>query len=229
MARKRMIDPEFWSDEEIGGWSPRSRLFYVGLWNFSDDEGRFRAHNVLLKAQIFPYDTRIDMNKLKKEIEGKVIWYEVNGCQYGYIKNFLKYQRIDRPTKSKLPPPPIQFDEGSTNTRRGLVPNIIEDNISKDKGAETPSTRGFNKPTIEEIRQYCRERKNSVDPEKFYDFYESKGWMVGKNKMKDWRASVRTWEKDDKSPKGGEDEKTRIAKQRTREMLDRDKKLQGQL
>lgn len=49
-------------------------------------------------------------------------------------------------------------------------------------------------PTILEIKNYCIERKNSVDAEKFFNFYESKGWMVGKNKMKDWKACVRTWE-----------------------------------
>lgn len=52
----------------------------------------------------------------------------------------------------------------------------------------------FQKPTIEEIRQYCQERNNSVDPEKFFNVYESKGWLVGKSPMKDWKAAVRTWE-----------------------------------
>ena len=47
---------------------------------------------------------------------------------------------------------------------------------------------------MEEVKEYCGSRNNSVDPEKFVDFYASKGWMVGKNKMKDWKAAVRTWE-----------------------------------
>ena len=54
--------------------------------------------------------------------------------------------------------------------------------------------KAFKKPTIEEISAYCKERNNSIDPQMFYDFYESKGWMVGKNKMKDWKAACRTWE-----------------------------------
>jgi hypothetical protein len=57
----------------------------------------------------------------------------------------------------------------------------------------------FSKPSIEDITKYCRERSNKVNPQKFYDFYESKGWMVGRNKMKDWKASVRTWEKEDEN------------------------------
>jgi hypothetical protein len=53
----------------------------------------------------------------------------------------------------------------------------------------------FNKPSLLEIKNYCVERVNNVDPEAFFDFYESKGWLVGKSKMKDWKAAIRTWER----------------------------------
>jgi hypothetical protein len=53
----------------------------------------------------------------------------------------------------------------------------------------------FKKPTLEEIEKYCKERKNNVDAEKFFNYYESNGWKVGKNSMKDWKAAVRTWER----------------------------------
>ena len=59
----------------------------------------------------------------------------------------------------------------------------------------TAKPRKFTPPFLDEVQDYCRERMNNVDPAKFIDFYESKGWMVGKNKMKDWRAAVRTWER----------------------------------
>lgn len=59
---------------------------------------------------------------------------------------------------------------------------------------QTPRKK-FVKPTVEEVRNYCLERKNNVNPEKFVDFYESKDWYIGKNKMKDWKAAVRTWER----------------------------------
>ena len=55
--------------------------------------------------------------------------------------------------------------------------------------------RRFVPPSVDDVRAYCQERGNSVDPEAFVDFYASKGWLVGKAKMKDWRAAVRTWEK----------------------------------
>jgi len=57
------------------------------------------------------------------------------------------------------------------------------------------SARAFKKPSIDEIRGYCHERKNHVDPQRFLDYYESNGWRVGRNAMQDWRAAIRTWEK----------------------------------
>ncbi len=56
------------------------------------------------------------------------------------------------------------------------------------------STR-FIPPTLEEVAAYCKERNNRVDAGRFVDFYTAKGWMVGKNKMKDWKSAVRTWER----------------------------------
>lgn len=132
MPRKRMIDPEFWSDEEIGEWSFEARLFYIALWNFADDEGKFKANEALLKAQIFPYDDDIDFDSIKKFLASKVLWYEICGLSYGYIRNFNKYQRIDRPTISRIPNP-SSLDESSTSPRGSLDPNISKDNISKDK------------------------------------------------------------------------------------------------
>ena len=67
---------------------------------------------------------------------------------------------------------------------------IVKESIDKK------NTKHFTPPTVEEVKQYCYERHNSVDPQVFVDFYESKGWMVGKNKMKDWKACIRTWERD---------------------------------
>ncbi len=60
---------------------------------------------------------------------------------------------------------------------------------------EEPKRKFFTPPTVEEVREYCRSRNNNIDPEQFCSFYESKGWMVGQNRMKDWKASIRTWER----------------------------------
>lgn len=60
---------------------------------------------------------------------------------------------------------------------------------------DKPKTKRFVKPTITEIEEYCKSRGNTVNAQRFFDYYESNGWKVGKNPMKDWKAAVRTWER----------------------------------
>ena len=73
----------------------------------------------------------------------------------------------------------------------------------KDEKTEEKKTSRFIKPSVDEIQAYCSERNNGINAQQFYDFYESKGWMIGKNHMKDWRAAVRTWERGRSSPSSG--------------------------
>ena len=61
----------------------------------------------------------------------------------------------------------------------------------------SPKRKTFTKPTIDEIQDYCIERNNNVNAEQFFDYYESNGWKVGKNSMKDWKAAARTWERNE--------------------------------
>lgn len=97
-----------------------------------------------------------------------------------------------------------RVDEESLKMRLGVSkrdggglkmrPNNIDDiniNIERDKKREET----FKKPSVEEIAEYCRKRGNDIDPEEFFAFYESKGWFVGKSKMKKWESAVITWEK----------------------------------
>ena len=71
----------------------------------------------------------------------------------------------------------------------------IEKKIHSSAKSTTTKRKRFEKPSISEIKQYCIERNNNVNAEQFYDYYESNGWKVGKNSMKDWKAAVRTWER----------------------------------
>ena len=76
-----------------------------------------------------------------------------------------------------------------------------------DKPAESSSQKSkrFVKPTLEEIKAYCQSRQNGVDAERFYDYYESNGWRVGKSPMRDWKAAVRTWERNERNYGGVRD------------------------
>lgn len=75
-----------------------------------------------------------------------------------------------------------------------------EKDKEEDKDKDRVNTRAkFAPPSLQEVTDYCRERRNGVDPERFVDFYAAKGWKVGNQPMKDWKAAVRTWEKRDDS------------------------------
>jgi len=74
------------------------------------------------------------------------------------------------------------------------VNDILLEKETKDI-SEVKKSKRFIPPTTKEVFEYCQIRKNNVDPQRFIDFYTSNGWHVGKNKMKDWKAAVRTWEK----------------------------------
>lgn len=90
------------------------------------------------------------------------------------------YPRLENPS----------LDSSNLGNRPQL--NTKESN-TKELNTKRDSRR-FAPPSIEEVRAYCIERQNNVNPQRFIDHYESNGWMVGRNKMKDWRAAVRTWE-----------------------------------
>lgn len=66
-----------------------------------------------------------------------------------------------------------------------------------DDSHHAPTHKRFVKPTLDQVREYCTSRGNNIDPVRFVDYYESIGWKVGKNPMKDWKACVRTWERQD--------------------------------
>lgn len=89
------------------------------------------------------------------------------------------------------------------------ISSSISSSLEKDKGVKGEKKKQFEPPTIEEVTEYCNQRRKGVNPQKWWDFYQAKGWMVGKNKMKDWKAAVRTWEPEEKpeknhTPMGGD-------------------------
>jgi len=83
------------------------------------------------------------------------------------------------------------------NARSTPVQQTSNHKIREDKDKNKIKKKIFKPPTIIEVREYCKERKNTVNVNKWMSHYEANGWMVGKNKMKDWMAAVRTWENSD--------------------------------
>jgi len=122
------------------------------------------------------------------------------------LKTLKKYEIIE--TKRKGIPAKQYFKINEANLlnilsceeTEGLVVNKLNDlsetkltTINKNKKIKI-TNKLFKKPSVNDVELYCIERDNKIDAISFVNFYESKGWMVGKNKMKDWRACVRTWE-----------------------------------
>lgn len=92
----------------------------------------------------------------------------------------------------------VSVDDVSVNDV--LVDDVyINTNIINTKKINTninsKKEKSFTKPTLEDLTNYCNERNNNVNPQQFLDYYESNGWKVGRNSMKDWKATVRTWER----------------------------------
>ena len=127
------------------------------------------------------------------------------------ILSSCKWEVFESPRSKNL-----NVDETTENSPRSNspnvdLPNVDLPNVENLNAKEIPNIRItkyknnqrknilFRKPTFEEVDAYCQERQNGIDAEQFIDYYESKGWMIGKNKMKDWKASVRTWERNRKN------------------------------
>lgn len=103
------------------------------------------------------------------------------------IENYSKYSVMQN---EKAMPERCESDGEAMPERCESTQTTI---INNDKQLKQSKGR-FKPPTVEEVRAYCQERKNSINPEAFVAHYTSNGWMVGKNKMKDWKAAVRSWE-----------------------------------
>ena len=139
MARKRMIDPSIWINEDFGTLTNLAKLVYIGLFSMADDEGRGKASPAYIKAVLFPYndDLRIaDIIKTLSEISStmSVIFYSCDENMYYTLTSWKTWQKIDKPSKSKIPKfdettmERLSFVECSSNTLRTLSLNRIEKN-----------------------------------------------------------------------------------------------------
>jgi hypothetical protein len=145
LARKRMIDPSIWGSEDFSKLSYLARLIFIGMFSNADDEGRGKAKAAYLKSIICPYDENLrvaDVDKALDEIASymSVTFYTSNGNEYYDLYNWGKWQKVDRPQPSKIPP----FDdacevirrtigEQSANNRRTIPPNRKEENRKEEK------------------------------------------------------------------------------------------------
>lgn len=143
-------------------------------------------------AELIAADTGINYERIQDMMRDFVDFRLFENVE-GVISCLSMAKRTDEYTQkllrtmSGVTPDKLRIKSGHTPEK--VPPNRIEEN-RKDisRGRFTP-------PTLAQVTDYCQERSNSVDPQKFIDHYEANGWMRGKNKVKDWKACVRTWER----------------------------------
>ena len=149
-------------------------LFYSMTGEVPELRGNERFVFAGMKSQI---------DRDSKQYENRCVTNRKNGALGGQTKPSERYQTL--PNATECPPTPPKEKEKEKEKDKAK---------EKDNGNSADKPRRFTKPTVEEIRDYCRERGNGIDPQRFFDFYEAKGWRVGNQSMKDWQAAVRTWE-----------------------------------
>lgn len=108
MARKRMISPNFWTDEKLGECTICERLLFMGLISNADDDGYGRANPKLIKSVIFPYDTDLRVSDIDKWLShlgtlSLIVLYKYRDQTYYFVPNFHKHQTINKPTPTILP------------------------------------------------------------------------------------------------------------------------------
>lgn|SRR3990167_842269 len=204
MARARLIDRELFLNEDVSNCSIEARYLYIAIISNSDDEGRMKGSFKYLKAKAFPYDniTEKKIESLLKELTttGLLLVYQVDNSVYLAHPNWERWQSIrkDRFKPSDCPFPSVNLTIQPVDnqmTTNGL-PMPAEPNLTEPNLTELKERIGFAHPLLETVKEYFKEiESNALEAEKFFDYFSSNGWRVGRNPMKDWQAAARNWVK----------------------------------
>lgn len=225
MAERRCFSKKIITSDAFLDMSASARCLYFTLCMYADDDGFVNSpKSIMRQVGACNDDIKILINKKF------VIAFDdgVLVIKHWRIHNYIQNDRYI-PTNYKEHLETLYLDENKAYTQdntgkciQDVYKVYPQDNLSKDKlskdniykentivkenstatAVDSEKKRQyFTPPTVEEVKEYCKERRNGIDAEEFCDFYQSKGWYVGANKMKDWKSAVRTWEKKRKADK----------------------------
>lgn len=190
---KRFIDTDLFKKRFIRDLPPAYKLLWVYLFCECDNAGIWEVD--LEVAGLYCGET-YDLEDFEKAFAGRIHFFN-NGSK-AFLPEFIIFQYGGL---SNLNP--------TNNAHKSVLQKLEKYDLmrvlNEGKGKAAPKTKGgtiFQKPTLEEVAAYCQERGNDVDPQAWIDYYTSNGWKVGRNCMKDWRAAVRTWERNEKGNSG---------------------------
>ena len=190
---RKILEWEWWGDINT------CRLFVYMLlkanWKDAKFEGKLIPRGSFVSSiPRLSQETALTIREIRTAISHLKSTGEVTCKTYSKytvftVNNYCIYQSSD-----------TQSDMQATDKRHSndiLTTTIEEKKEVKNIKKEEPkgSKKKFEPPSVEDVRTYCKERHNGIDAQSFVDFYTSKDWMVGKNRMKDWKAAVRTWER----------------------------------
>jgi hypothetical protein len=212
MAVYRQVHISFWQDPFIIELTPEEKYFYLYLMTNSKTK-QCGCYEISKRVMVLEtgYNSETIEKLLNKFVDYGKVEYNDKTNEI-LLKNWLHYNSYKSPKV-------LYCIEGEVKEiKHKPFAEYLADRLSIDytytmhtetqkeeeEEKEKEETVRFTPPAISEIRDYCNERSNNINAEQFHDFYSAKGWMVGKNKMKDWRAAVRTWERRDGGDKGKE-------------------------
>lgn len=216
MAERRMFAKTIVDSDAFIEMPMSARLLYYDLAMRADDDGFVNAPKKIMKFVgssdddmrilisrkfILPFDDGVVVikhwrihNYIRKDTY-KETTYKEDKALLEFDENGA-YRLINEENAEAIEVRQRSVDESSTQVRLG-EDRLDKDRLDKDRERSTQNIR-FVPPTIDEVKDYCFEKGYKIDAERFIDFYEARGWMMGKNKMKNWKAAVRTWVRSDK-------------------------------
>lgn len=212
MAERRMFAKTIVTSDAFLDMPPSARCLYFLLAMLADDDGFVNAPNSVMRQAGATLD---DMKLLMAKRFILTFQSGVIVIKHWKIHNLIQKDRYKETTyleekamlklddknayteaDSVVYPECIQpVSKVDTQVRLGKG-SLVQDSVGEviEEEASPPArSKRFVPPTVEEVAEYCFDRYNNVDPQRFVDYYTSNGWMVGRNKMKDWKAAVRTW------------------------------------
>lgn len=202
---KRFIDTELWDKSEFNNCTPILKLLTIFITCKCDSIGIFKMAPMLINAYIGENIQEKDILSIPCDIE-KIS----NNCYW--LTKFCDFQYGELKEECRPHRKYIQLLKSQNLYERVLkgyskgIETLEEKEQEKDKEKEQEKEESreekkdqnarprFIPPTLEDVASYCLERNNGVDSVKWHNFYSAKDWMIGPNKMKNWKAAVRTWE-----------------------------------
>ena len=207
LVPNRIIKESIKSSPDVDKLTWFEEVVFYRLIVSADDYGCFDGRPIFMKNALFPTKENVTKKSIEDAISklvsvGLLCQYTVSGMPYLFFPTWEKHQRV-RNQHRKYPEPPENLTKQTVDCHLTAIrcqssascqSESESESESESNPKETRAAR-FVPPTVDEVKTYCEARQNNVNPEQFVDFYESKGWMIGSNKMKDWKAAVRTWER----------------------------------